>query len=59
MLIGIGSVQISAAPLVADYIKQPSRGVATSIGNMGTLIGEAAQSGLLVSIGQLQDINLT
>ena len=31
VLIGFGQIQINAAPLVADYIKHQSRGVATSI----------------------------
>ena len=46
-------------PLVADYIKEESRGKAIAIQTLGTLLGELLQNVTLFQIGMSEELTQT
>ena len=52
----VAGTQIVINPLVADYIKEDSRGKAIAVQTLGALIGELFQDVVLFGIGMSEEL---
>ena len=56
-LIQMCLIQLSAHPLILDYIKQESRGKGAALQNLGHLVGEAFAMSVLFGISKREDVD--